>query len=75
MSKADKMFEELGYHRDDDGRYPTYYKGDITLMFDIDDKQYSLSEWVDVRNRRLSVHVGVDLNKAIHEKMKELGWI
>lgn len=75
MSKADKMFADLGYARDDDGRYPTYRNGSITLMFDVDDNTYTLCEYFSSQNRSASVSTNIKLHLAIHEKMKELGWL
>ena len=75
MSKADKMFAELGYARDDDGRYPTYRNGSITLMFDVDDNIYTLCEYFSSQNRSASVATNVKLHLVIHEKMREIGWL
>ena len=75
MSKADKMLSELGYARDDDGRYPTYRNGSITLMFDVDDNTYTLCEYFSPQYRSASVATNIKLHLSINEKMKELGWL
>ena len=64
MSKADKMFEELEYKKIVDDKYRTVYNYyGIEIVF---------------KNRLRQVFVdGITIREhlAIHEKMKELGWI
>lgn len=38
MSEADKMFEELGYEKEETTRFISYTKKDIDLWFDIENK-------------------------------------
>lgn len=64
MSKADKMFEELGYKKIDDDKYRTVYTFDGSeIVF-----QNRLKE-VTIDDLTIQEHL------AIHEKMKEFGWI
>ena len=76
MSKADKMFEELGYEKAQDDICVIYTlkfglrlfcEQSITFYFET--KQVSLeNEWeIYVINQREF--------KAIHEKLTELGWL
>lgn len=74
MSKADKMFADLGYVRDGHA-VMTYRNGNITLMFDVDDNIYTLSEYFPSQYRSASVSTNIKLHLAIHEKMEEMGWL
>ena len=75
MSKADKMFEELGYNK-----YTTDWveeivylhrllKTKLQIVFDTYNREYHSQQ-----NYNL-VTITVKEHLAIHEKMKELGWI
>ena len=67
MSKADKMFDDLSYDfKTKTDRVIVYenYFGD-TVRFWLSDRNYDL----DADDIKVSLHL------AIHEKMKELGWI
>ena len=69
MSKADEMFEELGYKKEDD-EYWIIYKGeekDITF-----NKKYKN---VEVYDERESQYMTMRELQAINEKCKELGWL
>lgn len=71
MSKADKMFEELGLKRSEEEYFEdwvTYYSKQEALgRFVTFDKTYRYAE--------TNVTITPKLHLAIHEKMKELGWI
>ena len=70
MSKADKMIEALGYRK---VKYPTdsdmlLYVGESfedSIGFLLKIQEYSVPDGV----------ANVAMHKAIHEKLKELGWI
>ena len=66
MSKADKMFEELGYtyHAEQLG----YENWDNSLF----DYVIFKENWADLGDKVL---YSTALHLAIHEKMKELGWL
>ena len=65
MSKADKMFEEMGYKKIiDDDKYRTVYNCyGIEIVFE--------NRWKEVITDGLTIQEHL----AIHEKMKELGWL
>lgn len=64
MTKADKMFEELGYKKIVEDKYRTVYDYyGIGILFK------NLSKEVLIDGMNVREHL------AIHEKMKELGWI
>ena len=64
MSKADRLFEELGYKKIVDDKYRTVYNYyGIEIVFKNQLKEVII-DGVTVRE-----------HLAIHEKMKELGWI
>lgn len=49
MSEADKMFEKLGYEKEETTRFISYTKKDIDLWFDIENKTVAKRYY---RNRR-----------------------
>ena len=69
MSKADKMFEELGYRKET--RYPYIYYINPLKSFGI--------SFLDGKRKEYQRHnhaiTTIEEHLAIHEKMKELGWI
>lgn len=71
LSKADKMFEELGYKKletrwDEDNQihFITYTSDDTYIEFNLDTK------WMEITNT-----FNMQELKAINEKCKELQWI
>lgn len=80
MSKADKMFEELGYKKIRDNEKEILYKKDKvsqeyfiafgfetkTVMCEYADEDYEMNGAFDFNMQEL---------QAINEKCKELGWI
>lgn len=75
MSKADEMFEELGYKKDIDVSYGLirYNKDDkYFIRFVIEDKVVEVNSVVDNEIHVLSMDM--KLLQAINEKIKELGW-
>ena len=71
MSKADEMFEALGYTKDD-FQYEIHYGKEYHLIvFSIEDKAFMCNQNILYYPQLISME---DLN-AINEKCKELGWI
>ena len=68
MSKADKMFEELGYKKGEN---------ELTICYSIFlHRRYRLIKfYLDKKRCRTDVNIGIEEHLAISEKMKELGWI
>lgn len=67
MSKADEMFDELGYEKKHDNRRHIVYKMGYLSQIEFLIK----NRWVDIGDMRMSMQ---EL-QAINEKCKELGWI
>lgn len=74
MSKADKMFEELGFEKNVWGseetlsiRYESENKGAIVFV-PLNKSFYGIEDFE-------SKDIMVKEHLAIHEKLKELGWI
>ena len=71
MSKADKMFEKLGYRKMIyDGRICFESEYDGSFEFFNEERYYLVSGHAEA-----GVFVDVGVGVAIYEKMKELGWI
>lgn len=74
MSKADEMFEKLGYKKIQDDKYwVDYKKRNENISFNLTNKFIEATrlygeEYIDKRIR-------VPELQAINEKCKELGWI
>lgn len=75
MSKADNMFKELGYVKsetDDINSIVYEYKVrkvSFEIIFDKFNKEYCSQQYEELVTITPKEHL------AIHEKMKELGWI
>ena len=68
MSKADKMFDELGYEIYDDDYITIYYiKNEIEIRFNKLHKSWEYRSTDD--------KINVNTVEPINEKMKELGWL
>ncbi len=71
MSKADEMFEELGYKKEEHNYHACgkviEYHNEINSPFDfmIDRKEIKIWE----------ITIGIKELQAINEKCKELGWL
>ena len=80
MSKADTMFEELGYKKEEENDKYVLYLSEKSLW-----RQRKIRFWKDEKvifNDLLeddkvvsSVQIGIEEIQAINEKCKELGWI
>lgn len=66
MSKADKMFEELGYCIDENEERIIYDNCDNNIIFEFKYKTISFDNCICINIRLL---------QAINEKVKELGWL
>lgn len=77
MSKADKMFEELGYKKEENEEEILYtLKDRWVFFFGKEFKEYYTHDYVGVNNFvGNAVSINVNEHLAINEKMKELGWL
>lgn len=71
MSKADEMFEELGYAKeettwkeDNKKHFVEYNSNDTQIQFSIDTKHILITNILNIKELQ-----------AINEKCKELGWL
>lgn len=82
MSKADKMFEELGYKKDFLITYQLLIGNtQFEVCFNSIDKTYKIKKYgYDEKGLFYSKEINVkdtslEIEKAINQKCKELGWI
>ena len=76
MSKADEMFERLGYKKDIDVNYGLirYNKDDkYFIRFIAEDKTVEANS-ID-NNKVWILSIDIKLLQAINEKIRELGWL
>lgn len=76
MSKADKMFEELGYEKSGEPNhwFKTINQGVyVCIRIDKEDKSFFKNQEKGFNIFGVELYLGEHL--AIHEKMKELGWL
>lgn len=70
---AKEMFKSLGYeyskYYDRDKIIQYYNEEEVQFLFWIKEQEFSVSEYGELKN------ITVDEFKAIHQQMKELGWI
>lgn len=76
MSKADEMFEKLGYELVTESKYILEYKKQLEnfskfITFDLLDKAFTTFNYV-VSN--CQSYITMQELQAINEKCKELGW-
>ena len=78
MSKADEMFEKLGYEKQE-----IYYNSNIDTIKYIRPGKYSSNAEFRYNGKTVVVYFGennkagnitMDILQAINEKVKELGW-
>ena len=73
MSKADKMFEELGYEKEIIGNGYVFEKGS-----GLDEKEIDFITNVETSEKEIWIDdfhiITMQELKAINEKVKELGW-
>lgn len=80
MSKADEMFEELGYKKIEENDKSILYLSEKTfgrirkIKFWKDDKGI-FNDLLEDDEVISSVQIGMQELQAINEKVKELGWI
>jgi hypothetical protein len=76
MSKADTILKELGfkvnmlYYGDDDLLYVNSNDDNQVIHFDLNNKVYHTTQHYEG-----GLDISITLHNAIHEKLKELGWI
>ena len=74
MSKADEMFEMIGYEKVSDENY-IYYNNlewEYTIVFDLSSKTFK--GYID-EDTEMALSVDMQELKAINMKVEELGWI
>ena len=65
MSKADEMFDELGYEKIHDNKRRIVYSNHLTrITFKIK------NQWIDI-----NMNLDIRELQAINQKCKELGWL
>ena len=69
MGKADNMFEELGYKKEAALGFIKYQKGSKIVSFYLEYEEYEVYEADNMQELNVLEH------KAIHQKLKELGWL
>lgn len=75
--KAKEMFENLDFvevARTNKGLWYQNSRNNDFIFFDLEEKEYSswcCNDYADYITREISV----DLHKAIHQQLKELGWL
>ena len=78
MSKAEKMFNELGYGLTrKDGNYLVYVRNDNfnwVISFNLRDKKYNL-ELTNYFGDFQKFTTSYKLHEAITQQIKELGWL
>lgn len=69
MSKADEMFEELGYEKIEEKDYIAYIE-------DSEDSMFRIEIYFHLDNKKVQIYNAISLKElqAINEKCKELGW-
>ena len=81
MSKADEMFEELGYKKKSESSNFILYENEYTMSnrcyiyFDLKKKLVQAEDIDDVYEMKEASYLNVQELKAINEKVKELGWL
>ena len=74
MSKADEMFEELGYEKIQDDKYwVDYKKRNENISFNLTNKFIEASR--KYKEDYMDKRVNIKELQAINEKVKELKWI
>ena len=76
MSKADRMFKKLGYEKEENEEEITYtIKDRWVLCFGKLFKEYYMHDYINDELIGNSVSINMNEHLAIHEKLKELGWL
>lgn len=74
MSKADEMFEELGYDKIQDDKYwVDYKKRNENISLNLTNKFIEVTR--KYRGGYIDKRINIKELQAINEKCKELGWI
>ena len=82
MSEADKMFEELGYEKQEDNYRIEYcIKQNFTqfvvikrICFYKIEKDICMEQWNVTEGMKISMNITMQELKAINKKVEELGW-
>lgn len=74
MSRADKMFEDLGFRKLEDYDHPLIeyinFKKDLVVIF-----YKGLQKSEVILNERIGLYESILIKEARESKLKELGWI
>ena len=68
MSKADKLFMNIGYMIDEDENRTIYSNRDEDIIFDNEIRCV-------ITGNKLAAFINMYMLNAINEKVKELGWL
>lgn len=78
-SLAEKMFKKLGYKKKTYQDKVIIYTrekqdyGQTIINFYLNEKDYS--HFIDIDDSSDLLYIDMELHKAIHEQLKELGWL
>lgn len=77
--EANKMFEELGFIREEEEKTCMLYKNtwqpETLVSFYLENKRYSVSEYEYMSGEYTWKSITIALHKAITQQLKELGWL
>lgn len=79
MSEADKMFEELGYKKEQDNNYILFEKELLnkevkTIVFNLNKALIDIRTEDDYYYQTITTVMNMQELKAINKKVEELGW-
>lgn len=75
MSKADQMFSRLGFTKNGNSYFKKIIYNITEIKFDLEHRFYVIYKSQNVPSMAISGMVSTELHQAIHEKLKELGWL
>ena len=77
MSKADDMFEKLGYKFTDIDFDIEFHRYEYTKDTELERGIRHQAIWFDLNTKELYIHNSITMQElqAINEKVKELGWL
>lgn len=80
MSKADEMFEKLGYEKEYDSKPEGVSDDEMLIKYHNEFYNYYIQFWNDKTvNKKVNYdeigYLDIDELQAINEKVKELGWL
>lgn len=76
MSKADEMFEKLGYNKIADNSFAiTYEWQEFEIQFSLGKKTIEKAFYNSELNTYNATRISMQELQAINEKCKEMGWV